>query len=176
MRILAASLAFLAFAGCHGEFEIRKDPDLLHVDPRDARYLFPPEIEPGYMPQVTDPASWQIHASLDGRDAMIDGDPSTRATSRDDHRQGEFILIDLGCECYFQTVRQVHPPDSGQPPRYRVDTAGEHGFPYTLQFLGSGQPGETLAIFTHPVHARFIRITAIEDSATPWYVSELQIE
>jgi hypothetical protein len=57
-----------------------------------------------------------------------------------------------------------------------VDTAGEHGFPYTLQFLGSGQPDETNAIFTRPVRARFIKITVIEDSATPWVVSELVVE
>jgi hypothetical protein len=175
-RLLATSIILLAGTGCRGEFEIRKDPDLWQVDPRQARRLEAPRVDPGYIAQVSDRSSWQIHTSLHARDALTDNDLTTLSCSQDDHRQGEFILVDLGCVCSFQMVRQVHPSGSGQPPRFRVDTAGDHGFPYTLQFLGTGQPHETLAIFTRPVKARFIKITVIEDAADPWCVAELAVE
>jgi hypothetical protein len=171
-----AILTVLFLAGCHGEFEIRKDPDLWQVNPRDAKHLGAPRFSPRYKPQLTDRSTWQIHTSLTGRGALVDGDLATAAASEDDHRRGEFILVDLGCVCRFQTVRQVHPPGIGQPPRFRVDTAGDHGFPYTPQFLGTGQPDATLAIFTRPVNARFVKITLIEDAAEPWNVAELLLE
>jgi hypothetical protein len=155
---------------------MRKDPDLWHVDPKHVGRLHAPHIVADYVPQVSQPSSWQVHTSLVDRAALTDANPSTIASSTDDHRLGESILIDLGCVCHFQVVRQIHPPSGGQPPRFRVDTAGIRGFPYTLQFLGSGQSLETLAIFERPTHARFIRITVIEDSADPWLVSELEVE
>src|SRR5262245_9060874 len=175
-NIITISMLLIGAAGCHGEFEIRKEPDLWQVTPQQAKHLGTPQLDSRYAPEVTDRSSWQIHTSLTGRDALTDGDAATVATSQDEHRLGEFILIDLGCTCHFQTVRQLHPASVVSPPRFRIDTAGEHGFPYTLQFLGTGQSNESNAIFTRPVNARFIKITIIEDSREPWGVSELVVE
>jgi hypothetical protein len=88
---------------------------------------------------------------------------------------GEWILVDLGGVQSIRWLSQRHPPEGGQPPRFRIDTANERGFPYDLQYVGSGMPGETLAMFASPVRARFVRVTIIEDSGDPWLVSELTI-
>jgi hypothetical protein len=170
-----ASLLVLCCVGCR-EFEIRKDPDLWHIDPQELRRLETTQRVTDYAPQISPQSSWQIHTTLDSHLALVDKDPSTLASSLDDHRLGESILIDLGCECRFQSVRQLHPAHGGAPPRFRVDTAGAHGFPYSLQFVGSGQTHETPAVFPRPVTARFIRISVIEDSADPWIVSELVVD
>jgi hypothetical protein len=172
----AAATLLLIASGCHGEFEIRTEPDLWRVTPRQARKLRSPILHFDYTPELSPPDSWQIHSSLAGFQALNDGDPLTFASSQDDHRRGEYILVDLGCVCRFQTVRQFHQSESGQPPRYRVDTAGEHGFPYRLQFVGTGQPGQSTAVFPRPVSARFVKITVIEDTVTPWHISELTLE
>jgi hypothetical protein len=156
---------------------MRKDPDLPHVSPKEARRLEPSWLEKHvtYANRTLDPAAWQIHTSLASREALTDNDPATVATSTDDHRIGEWILIDLGSDQSIRWVGQTHPPETGQPPRFRIDSAGRRGFPYQLQYVGSGTPGETLAMFARPVTARFVRVTIIEDSADPWLVSELTV-
>jgi hypothetical protein len=175
-RIIVASTLLLLAPGCHGEFEIRKEPDLWEVTPPQAWHLRLPGAVQSNVNQISAPSEWQIHTSLANRHALTDKDSSTVALSLDDHRRGEYILIDLGCLCRFQIVRQLHPSDLGHPPRFRVDTAGEHGFPYTLRYLGTGQSGESNAVFGRLVDARFIKITIIENSSSPWAVSELVIE
>src|SRR5262245_21089308 len=107
--MITTAMLLLLTAGCHGEFEIRKEPDLWQVSPRQARHLTAPRFESGYRPEVSDRSNWQIHTSLAGREALTDGDSATVASSQDEHRRGEYILIDLGCVCRFQTVRQLHP-------------------------------------------------------------------
>jgi hypothetical protein len=172
------SLLFLLVVagGCRRELEIRTDPDLWHVDAREARRLHHARTSVTYVSRVSDRATWQIHTSLADPAALTDGDPATVASSTDEHRRGEFILIDLGESCRFQMIRQVHPPSGGAPPRFRIDTAGPHGFPYTLQYLGAGEPHETAAALGRPVDARFIRITIVEETSDPWLVNGLSIE
>jgi hypothetical protein len=174
---MAAALLLVAWAGCSTEFEMRKDPDLLRVSPNEARHLSPasPEELTTFATHGLDRTGWQIHTSLTNREALTDADPSTFATSMDDHRISEWILIDLGGEQRIRTVEQSHPPEGGQPPRFRIDTADAHGFPYRLQYVGSGTPGQTVAVFPRAVSARFVRITVIEDSSDPWLVSDLGI-
>lgn len=156
---------------------MRKDPDLLQVSPSEARRLSPSWLEKHvtYATHMLDRTDWQIHTSLENREALTDADTSTVAGSTDDHRVSEWILVDLGSVHSIRMVSQSHPSEGGQPPRFRIDTAGEHGFPYQLQYVGSGTPGDTVAVFPRAVSARFVRITVIEDSSDPWLVSELGI-
>ena len=175
-RSLGLSLLLLAWLGCSPEWEMRKDPDLWHFDPKQTNRLHDVRIDPDYTPRVTAKSEWQNHTSLSNRPFLTDGDPTTVAASSDEHRQGEFILIDLGHVCHFQNVHQLHPADGGSPPGYRVDTADERGFPFTLQFVGSGQPGKSTATFPRAVGARFVRITIVEDSAKPWAVAEIDVD
>jgi hypothetical protein len=166
----------LALSGCGPELRPRTDQDLLRIDPKEAARLADVRFTPDYSPCVTERTAWQTHTSLSNREALTDGDLGTAATSSDDHRQGEWILVDLGRPCHLQRVHQRHPAAGGEPPRYRVDVAGDHGFPYSLEFVGCGEPGESVAVFPRPVDARFIRLTVIEDSAAAWQVSELVID
>lgn len=175
LRRFALSVLLLAMCGCGPAFKIRKESDLLRIDPKEARRLRDVRMDADYSARVTDRSIWQLHTTLAYRPALNDGDLKTVATSDDEHRQGDWILIDLGSVCHFQNVRQLHPPDGGEPARYRVDTAGDHGFPYTLQFVGPGQPGSSAATFPRPVDARFIRITVIDDSPSPWAVAEVEV-
>lgn len=175
-RELWTAAAILALSGCGPELRPRTDQDLLCVDPKEAARLADVRFAADYSPCVTDAPAWQIHTSLANREALADGDLGSAAISADDHRQGEWILVDLGRPCHFQRVHQRHPAEGGAPPRYRVDVAGDHGFPYTLQFVGSGELGESVAVFPRAADARFIRITVIEDSAAPWRVSELVVD
>ncbi len=174
-RTLRVALLSAVMAGCGPDFEMRKDPDLLRIDPRQAARLRHIEIASDDVARVSDRSLWQIHSSLEGAAALSDGDPATAARSNDDHRKGEYILIDLGCVCHFQNVRQQHPDGHGAPPGYRVDTAGDHGFPFTLEYVGVGEPGASLATFPRAADARFIRITLVEDAAEPWLVTELDV-
>ena len=174
-KSITAGFFLVVVCGCGPEFSVRKEPDLLRVDPKEACRLRDVRIDPKYVAQVSDRSTWQIHTTLDNRAALTDGGSQSAATSIREQRKGEWILIDLGCVCHFQNVRQVHPSDGGEPPRYRVDTAGNHGFPYTLQFVGEGHPGASVATFPRAVNARFIRVTVIEDSAKPWSVAELEL-
>lgn len=171
----AAAIVLVLACGCSEEIRVRKEPDLLRVDPKEAQRLRDVRIEPASAARVSERLSWQVHTTLGNRSALTDGDPQTVAASTREHRKGEWVLIDLGCVCHFQNVRQDHPADGGQPPSYRVDTADETGFPYTLQFVGKGQPGSSLATFPRTVDARFIRITVIEDSPESWTIAELDV-
>ena len=174
-KILLVCSMLLASSGCGPEWEMRKEPDMLRIDPKRASKLHDIRIEAGYTPRVSDRANWQIHSTLANVPALDDNDPTTIATSTADHRKREWILIDLGCVCHFQNVRQLHPPDSGEPPGYRVDTAGDQGFPFTLQYVGAGEPNSSVATFPRAVNARFIRITVIDDSPAPWAVAEIEL-
>ena len=171
-------IILLALAGgCSPEWEMRKDADLLQISPKEARRLSPSLLEKHvtYATSVLDRTDWQIHTSLANPEALTDDDPATAATSTDDHRVSEWILIDLGSVQSIRMVSQTHPPDGGQPPRFRIDTADEGGFPYRLQYVGSGTSAESVAVFPRSVAARFVRITVIDDSSDPWLVTELGI-
>jgi hypothetical protein len=170
-----AAIVLVLACGCSDEIRVRKEPDLLRVDPKEAQRLRDVRIEPASAARVSERSNWQVHTTLGNRLALSDGDPQTVAASTREHRKGEWVLIDLGCLCRVQNVRQDHPSDGGQPPSYRVDTADETGFPYTLQFVGSGQSGSSVATFPRAVDARFIRITVMDDSAQPWAISELDV-
>ena len=172
---IAVGVLLVVVWGCGPEFRVRKEPDMLRVDPKDACRLRDVRIDPKYVAQVSDQSTWQIHTTLDNRTALTDGDSRTAATSTREQRKGEWVLIDLGCVCHFQNVRQAHPSDGGEPPRYRIDTAGDHGLPYTLQFVGEGHPGASVATFPRAVNARFIRVTVIDDSTKPWAIAELEV-
>jgi hypothetical protein len=172
---LAPLVALLVCSGCMAAFERRKDPDLLQVKPGDVHSLKAVLSLPSTGGSVSDRSTWQIHSSLNKSRNLIDGDLKTIAHSDDDHRLGEWILIDLGCVCHFQSVQQIHPGAEGHPPSYRVDTADERGFPFALQCVTAGQPGISEAALPRPVHARFIRITLIEDSPNPWRVAEIEL-
>jgi len=176
-RTVGVIILLVAWTGCGRELQMRKDPDLLQVSPKEARRLSPSWLEKHvtYATSVLDRTDWQIHTSLENREALTDADPSTVAASTDDHRVSEWILIDLGCVQSIRIVDQSHPPNAGQPPRFRIDTAGEHGFPYQLQYVGSGTPSQSVAMFARPVRAQFVRITLIEDSSDPWLVSDLTV-
>ena len=172
---LPAVAVLVLVCGCSEEIRVRKETDLLRVDPKEAQRLRDVRIEPASAARVSDRSNWQVHTTLGNRSALLDGDPQTVAASTREHRKGEWVLIDLGCTCHFQNVRQDHPADSGQLPSYRVDTADETGFPYTLQFVGKGQPGSSIATFPRAVDARFIRITAMDDSPEAWAIVELDV-
>ena len=175
MRRIAIACLFVAVHGCGPDFNIRKDPDLERISPKELARLKHVRVDPNFQPSVSAKSDWQIHTLLANRVALADGDMTTVAASSREHRKGDWILIDLGCLCLFQSVRQHHG-DAEPPPTYRVDTAGEEGFPFTLEFVGPGEHGESVATFPRPVHARFIRITVLEDSPQPWRVAELDID
>lgn len=174
-KIFVATACLLAWSGCGPEFEMRKEPDLIPIDPKRAEALRNIHVDRHYAARVSDRADWQVHTSLANRIALTDGDSATIATTTGEPHITEWIMIDLGCVCHFQNIRQVHPADGGQPPGYRIDTAGDRGFPFTLQFVGTGDPGESVATFPDAVDARFIRITVIDKCDTPWRVGEVEV-
>jgi hypothetical protein len=156
---------------------MRKESDLLQLTRKEASRLSPSMLESNvtHATHVLDRNLWQIHTSLANRDALTDGDPTTAAISTDDPRESEWILIDLGSVQRIRMVEQSHPPDGGHPPRFRIDTADARGFPYQLQYVGAGTPGQTIAMFPRAVNVRFVRITVIENTSHPWLVTELGI-
>ena len=174
-RSIYTTVLFTLCLGCGPEFEVRKDRDLLRLDPKTVNRLQDIWIDSDYIPQVSDPATWKIHTSLADRHALNDSDVASVARSDDDHRISEWILIDLGTNCHFQNVQQLHPAGSGEPPRYRIDTADQRGFPFTLQYVGPGQPDVSTATFPRAVNARFIRVTVLEDTNKPWLITELRV-
>ncbi len=175
MRQATLAVLLLAISGCGREFEMRKEPDLQLINAKELARIHDIRVDAEYAALVSDRTDWQIHTSLAHRESLVDGDAGTAAESSREHRKGDWILIDLGSECFFQNVRQTHG-GAGEPPNYRVDVAGKRGFPYTLQFVGGGEPAESVATLPRPVHARFIRITLLEESPTPWRVAELEID
>jgi hypothetical protein len=175
MRTMLTTVALLLATGCGPQFQIRKDPDLQHIKPNELGRLKRIRIDPNYHATVSRKSDWQIHTSLEGRAWLADDDWTTVATTERELRKGDWVLIDLGCLCHFQNVRQLHP-DGGEPPTYRVDTAGERGFPFTLQFVGPGSAAESVATFPKPIHARFIRVTLLSDAPRPWRVAEFAID
>ena len=106
---------------------------------------------------------------------MLDGVPDTAATGNDPRAKDQYILVDLGRMVKVHQVDQLHVPLDGYPLRYRIDTAGEHNFPYALAFVGRGAPGQSSAILHKPVRCRFLRITLLDVSVHSWSVGELEI-
>lgn len=115
------------------------------------------------------------HASLEPVEAIFDGDDATAATARHPESKDQYILIDLGCMTKVTAVRQRHGDSNGYPCRYRIDTAGEHNFPYEAAFVGPGSADESVACFRKPRKCRFLRITLLEPGPSPWTVTELTV-
>jgi hypothetical protein len=153
----------------------KKEPDLLQITPAEERRFRKPPRLVRYEPRVTSRSCWQIHTSLQGREALADEDETTFAQTAGPRQLSQWILLDLGEECRFQQIVQVHADPGSFPRRYRVDVAGHEGFPYDLEFLGTGTPGRSVAILRQPVKARFVRLTAISAEPCPWSVSELYV-
>lgn len=162
--------------GCTADLKRVHTPDLLKVDPETAyrhRGLDPQTIPP--TAGVPHPVC-RLYTSLAERECILDGDLSTAAVAPDAAAKDQFILVDLGAVQRVYCVRQRHAPPEGYPHRYRIDAAGDHNFPYDLQFVGAGEVGESTAVFRKPVRCRFLRITLLEPAATAWNVAELTIE
>jgi hypothetical protein len=162
--------------GCTADLQRVHTPDLLKVDPKTAhryRGLDPQTVPAGAA--VPLPVS-RLYTSLSDRDLMRDGDPVTAAVAPDAAAKDQFILVDLGTVQRVQCVRQDHAPADGYARRYRIDAAGDHNFPYTLEYVGAGDSGASIAVFRKPIRCRFLRITLLEPAETAWNVAELTVE
>ena len=163
-------------AGCGADLRRVHTPDLLTVDEHLARKCAGGCVRPGAKSTVTAKPTWQLHSTLEAPQSMLDGDTESVSIAADPGRKDQYILVDLGRMCWLQKVTQTHPGDFGQPRRYRIDVAGEHNFPYKLQFVGEGYPGCSVAVLRRPVQCRFLRITLMETCEQAWAVAELDIE
>ena len=176
MNRFVTFIALIALVpGCGPEFQIRKEPDLQTITDKELARLKHVRIDPDFHALLSAKSEWQIHTSLDHRTALNDDDLQSVASSKRELSKGDWILIDLRRECLFQRVRQHHGV-SGQPRTYRVDTASERGFPFQLQFVGSGDLETSVATFPRPTRGRFIRVTLLDDAPERWQVAELEID
>jgi hypothetical protein len=177
MRRRLACLSLGLAVGCTPDLKRVHTPDLLHVPAHAAAKLGPRPPVVVKSSSVSPPSQWQVHSTLQPGAAVADGSLETVAVAANPTSKDQYVLVDLGCAAMVRQVTQHHgASETGFPRQYRVDVADEHNFPYWLQFVGPGAPGDSTATFAKPVHARFVRITLLEPCAEPWTISELTIE
>lgn len=165
----------LLLSACSGDLERVRAVDLLEVAPSAVPQGARPTIAPGYVAEITPRQDWTVHGSLAQLGNLSDGEADTSATTPTDLGNQQWLLVDLGRSCRFHGIRQVHAEGDGFPRRYRIDTAGPKGFPWTLEYVGEGTVDVSKAIFRKPVEARFFRITVIEERQPRWGVAELEL-
>lgn len=176
--------AALIACGCSADLTRVHTPDLLAVSEAEAtRHAAGSpggQEESGnasssVLSNVTARETWKVYTSLGDRDAMLDGKPDTAALSQAAGARDQFVLIDLGQMCAVREVIQRHAGNAGFPRRYRIDVAGEHNFPYSLAYVGEGNPLRSTAALRRPRECRFLRVTLLETSSDPWDIAELEI-
>lgn len=177
-------LATLYALGCAADLKRVHTPDLLAVSEAEAtRHAAgspggPAETGKASSSVISNvPAreTWKVYTSLGDRDAMFDGKSDTAALSQAAGARDQFVLIDLGQMCVVREVIQLHAGTAGFPRRYRIDVAGEHNFPYSLAYVGDGNPLRSAAVLRRPRECRFLRMTLLETSSDPWDIAELEI-
>lgn len=167
-------LLLLLLAGCSPDLKRVHAPDLWTVNPKVAAKLAQRKVVLGDT-DVPPAEEWKVYTSLAVPAHLTDGDVATVAVAPNAASKEQSILVDLGRLSIVQHVVQAHPSEVGFPKRYRIDVAGEHNFPYRIEFVGEGSPNETITTFAKPVCCRFLRITLMEPCGDPWSVAELSI-
>lgn len=162
--------------GCTADLKKVHVPHLLVVTPNEEVRYSAPAKPPTYRATATDKSGWRVYASLSEPEFLADNDPTTATSAPDPLTKDQFILIDLGAVSTFGKVIQRHADEAGFPKKFRIDVAGEHNFPYTLAYIGYGCSGATTAVFRQPACCRFLRITLLEPTETPWSVAEIDLE
>lgn len=172
VRLMLAAL--LGSLGCTKDLQRVHTPDLLTLDAPQTTSAR--NVAFGLnASEITHPSQWVIYSSLRNSDHLTDQTLETIAYSDRPEMKDQYILIDLGELCEITQVTQIHPPEGGFPRKYRIDAAGEHNFPYSLAYVGTGAPARSDGVFASTIRARFLRITLLETSEEPWRVAQIEV-
>lgn len=169
------SVVLTALCSCSSELNNVRRGNLYDVPPGTRPQGSHPSLQTTHAAQLTPRHRWVLYSSLEGVQGSVDGDLDTAALTPAGAGNDLWLLIDLGETCRFQGVRQVHNPAAGAPARYRIDTAGPKGYPWSLRFVGRGGTRESVALFRSPVEARYVRITILAEDVPRWGVAELTL-
>ena len=124
---------------------------------------------------VSSKDAWRVYCSSTYTSSVVhDENLDTALITPEGHGNDLWIMIDLGQSYRFQTIEQIHP-GRGEPHRFRIDIAGESGFPWTRVWAGQGEKDRSVAALRHAHEARFVRIMVLEEGSERWTVSELEI-
>ena len=120
-----------------------------------------------------DTSKWALEASsgADAVSAAIDGDPSTRWTTREVQRPGQWLEIDLGETSVFDSIELSSLASPGDYPRgyelFASNSRADWGEPVAAADNSDG--GAVLTARFAPVNARYLRIVQTGSAERLWW-------
>lgn len=174
-RRAAVLLSVACGLGCTADLKRVHTPDLLKVTTAEEKKWQGSDavvVDGSILPKRE---QWQVHTTLVPAAAITDDSSESFASAPSPESKDQYVLVDLGEVVTIRQVVQNHAQPDGYPRRYRIDVAGDHNFPYSLRFVGRGQPGQSIATFNRPVQCRFLRITLLEPTDSQWNIGDLWI-
>ena len=173
-RIVMSSLVTaLLLSGCTKQMRPVIRSDLLTERSGNKRPI--DSARPTQQFKVSSKDEWRVYCSSTYTSSVVhDENLDSVLITPEGHGNDLWIMIDLGQSYRFQTIEQIHA-GQGEPRRYRIDIAGESGFPWTRVWAGRGEKDRSVAVLQHAYEARFVRIMVLEEGRERWTVSELEI-